>query len=329
MALLTPLAFDTAQRALLDYGLELERLEPMVEGSVNSNFRLWTSEGQRYFARIYEEQAPDGALAELKLVGELDGLGIPVAPALEQKDGSLLHEVAGKPFAVFPWVPGDILCQARVTTSATRTLGQTLARLHQSTASVTPLGRGRFGPENLNERLALVAREGDPALQSAARDVQHELLTLLPRRNPELPKGVTHTDLFRDNVLWSGNAIQALLDFESAAQGSFVYDLMVTLLAWCYGSTLDPELALGLLSGYHEVRPLSEAELSELEIEGRFACLRFATTRMTDYSLRCAQGAAPGRDFRRFLARKRELEQGALLPLLDRLRAQGQSATLS
>jgi len=42
------------------------------------------------------------------------------------------------------------------------------------------------------------------------------------------------------------------------------------------------------------------------------AALRFCITRITDYSMRAAPGEPPKRDFRRFVARLRELEAGAL-----------------
>ena len=55
MARLTPLAFSDARRLLADYGLELTTWQPLDAGSVNSNFSGTTSDGRKFFARIYEE----------------------------------------------------------------------------------------------------------------------------------------------------------------------------------------------------------------------------------------------------------------------------------
>jgi homoserine kinase type II len=320
MALLTSIPPETAHALLSDYGLLLEKLEPMAEGSVNSNFRIWTSGGERYFGRIYEEQAQNGALIELQLVGELKQAGLPVATALPRTNGKLVHEVLGKPFALYPWVDGDILCQARVGSGAVLRVGQALARLHSCSVNVTQLGAGRFGPEQLLARLDVVDGLGDTTLKQAANFVRSKLLHYVALRNPDLPTGVTHTDLFRDNVLWQGAEIAALIDFESAARGAFIYDLMVTLLAWCYTDKFEPELIAALFSGYTGVRQLTLEETAALGVEAALACLRFATTRMTDYSLRTAPGAQPTRNFRRFLARLEQLEAGALVQSLTRLR---------
>jgi len=326
MALLTPLSLESARELLVDYGLGLREIEPLQAGSVNSNFRLVSDRGERYFARIYEEQDRTGALSELERVSELARAGVPVANAVPRLDGGLVHEIHGKPFAVYAWLDGEILCQARVDARAAQAVGTALAQVHLAGERLPPLGAGRFGPTQLAERLDLVEARGDAALREAARFVREKYADYLPRRRNDLPHGMIHSDLFRDNVLWRGPQILALIDFESVSAGPYLYDLMVTLLAWCYSDHLDRGLATAMLNGYASVRPLSEAELENAGVEAAFACLRFATTRMTDFSLRTAPGAAPKRDFRRFLSRLAEVEAGALAEPLQTLRPHGVGA---
>lgn len=320
MALLTALPAPDARRLLAQYGLELSSIEAMQEGSVNSNFRITCADGQRYFARIYEEQELSGAKAELLLVHELSRAGIPTVSAVPGLDGQLVRQALGKPFALYPWIEGEIPCQASVTPELVTKLGRQLARLHRASGAVTPLGSGRFGPETLPARLDVIEREGSAELASAAGFVREKLLFYQERRDQALPSGVIHSDLFRDNVLWQDGQIVALLDFESASHGPFAYDLMVTALAWCYSERFEPELLESLLTAYHAERPLVVPELDALLTEAALGCLRFATTRMTDYSLRAAPGTQPLRDFRRFLSRLAELEAGVLAAPLERLR---------
>jgi homoserine kinase type II len=123
---------------------------------------------------------------------------------------------------------------------------------------------------------------------------------------------VVHGDLFRDNVLWKDGELLALLDFESAFHGPFLYDLIVTMAAWCYRDAFDLELAKGLAEGYGAERPLEPREKHALRVEGALGMLRFATTRITDFSLRVPKGEKPVRDYRRFLARLSFVEAGAL-----------------
>ncbi len=319
MALLTRIDDRAARELLRGYDLEPTTFEALEAGSVNSNFRFTTTDGRAFFARVYEEQGRAGALTELRLLQKLAARGVPVALPQPLTNGELVHEHQGKPFAVYPFIEGDILCQGRVTESACRAVGRALGIVHSSPVSELGLGFGRFTFEELDRRLAMVDESGREDLIAAAAHARSLMRKYGPLRRADLPMGLIHGDLFRDNVLFRGDGLAALLDFESASQGTFAYDLMVTVLAWCFGDELDPKLAGAMISAYHEVRPLSRVELDSLVIEGAAACIRFTCTRLTDFSLRVPEGATPKRSYKRFLQRLEALESGVLTPILANL----------
>jgi homoserine kinase type II len=258
---------------------------------------------------VYEEQGMPGALAELRLLTELSRSGVPTTEPLAPEGDSAT--VRGKPFALYPWIDGEILCQARVTEAHARAVGTALAHLHLSTPAVTPLPGGRFRVTDLKDRLDRIERDS-PEHRDAVLHIRRRLDHYSKRRSAEIPSGVIHGDLFRDNVLWHGDRIAALIDFESASTGPFVFDVMVTIHAWCYGDAFHPDLVHAFFSGYQTVRTLETAERASLVTEGALAALRFATTRITDFSMRAPPGSPPLRDYRRFLARLEALENGAL-----------------
>ena len=299
------------------YGLEVSSVQALRVGSVNSNFRLETAAGRRFFLRVYEEQGLVGARRELGMIEELARLGIPTPAPLERVSGGKVAEHAGKPVGLHPWVEGEILCFARITPLVARQLGRALARVHACSERLTEIPEGRFRVQDLYSRLEHVERvDGSYAADSA--QIRQRLVhytQLLDSAGP-LPRGLIHGDLFRDNVLWQGGELRALLDFESASLGVFGYDLMVCVHAWCYGDAYDTSLVAALFDGYSAERALDPAERSALPALGALAALRFATTRITDFSLRAAPGAAPVRDYRRFLARLSALEAGVLEPII-------------
>lgn len=312
MALLTELSLASAIPLAASFGLELRHIEPLTAGSVNSNFRLRDAAGQTYFARLYEEQDHAGAVREHALVAALDEAGVPVVRALVNRDGGSLADFEGKAFAVFPWIEGEILCQGLVSPAACRELGAALAGVHRSTSRAPALPEGRFRIPDLRERLKRVEAAGRASLLPDVSAIQARLDHYESRRATGLEQGICHGDLFRDNVLWQGPKLRALLDFESACAGNYAYDLMVTTLAWCYGAEFDLALVQALFDGYRRVRPLPPAEVAALKTEGAVACLRFASTRLTDFSLRVPDGAEPVRSYKRFLARMNAIEAGAL-----------------
>lgn len=317
MALLTSLPLETAEGLGRAYGVELTALEPLALGSVNSNFRARTADGRTLFARLYEEQGAAGAAAELALLAALARAGVPVAEALPHAVPAPEH--AGKPFVLFPWIAGESLCLQRVDESACRKLGAALARVHLTSGAVPQLGPGRFGPSDMQERLDRVESVTDRAdLLAAVARARALYARLVPARDAALPSGIVHGDLFRDNVLWAHGELAALLDFESAFHGPFVYDLLVTVCAWCFRSSFELANVRALSDGYQAVRPLTRAEIAAVPVEGALACLRFVSSRLTDFELRALPGAPPGRDYRRFFQRLEAIESGAFQDLLGR-----------
>jgi homoserine kinase type II len=311
MALLTELPIDAARRLASAFGVDLVALEPLALGSVNSNFRARAADGRVLFLRLYEEQGQAGARSEMALLAALARGGVPVAEALPH--GEELPEHAGKPLALFPWVEGEIRCSTGVTTSDARAVGAALARVHLASGAIDRLGPGRFGPDDMLRRVARVESEGGrPELAADLARIRAHYERLVPARDAALPSGVVHGDLFRDNVLFQDGRVVALLDFESAFHGPFVYDLMVTLAAFCYRSRFELDLSRAMVAGYVAERPLSAEERGAIRVEGALGCLRFAVSRITDFELRSPPGVPPARDYRRFLSRLDAIEGGAL-----------------
>src|SRR5450432_616028 len=202
------------------------------------------------------------------MVERLAAAGVPSAPPVRRSDGGLVSELRGKPAALFVWRPGTIRCGAQVTPGDTRAVGQALARVHVA-GGAEAREPSRFRYEGLCARLDRVARSGDARFAPAVPALRDALASAHESRPAGLPRGLIHGDLFRDNVLWSGDGtLVALLDFESASDGTFAYDLMVTVLAWCVGDDLDVERARAMREGYEQVRKLDDRERDALAAEG-------------------------------------------------------------
>ncbi|MBK8215903.1 MAG: homoserine kinase [Myxococcales bacterium] len=318
MAIRTPLTPEDVAPCLSAIGHDARSvtLEPVHAGTVNTSYVARLASGARVFLRLYEQQDPSGAAREAALLGRLAARDVPTPGPLVRADGAYVTLVHGKALVAFPFLEGETTCQAGVTPTKLRAVGTALARLHLAVDGV-PAPRGRFEREDL---LRLVSTFGvHPSC--SVRETAPFLARELSRddgpaaRDPSLPGGLVHGDLFRDNVLFRGDELAALLDFESACEGTFVYDLAVVFLSWCYGASFDWDLARALVAGYEVVRPLERREWNAFFAEARFGCLRFATTRIADDTIRV------GKHYRRFLARLTALEAVGPSGLAERLRA--------
>jgi homoserine kinase type II len=310
VAVLTRIDERDATSLLSMYGLaDLCALEGVAGGSVNSNFAIELP-GRRLFLRLYEEQDRQGALRETAMLDRLSSAGVPTPAPLRRLDGARVSEVRGKPAALFPWRNGRMRCQAGVTVRDAAHIGESLARVHVAGAGETA-APGRFRYEDMALRLDRIASSGDERFVPMVPRLRALLERVHGDRDSGIPRGLTHGDLFRDNVLWDdGGGIAALLDFESACEETFAFDLMVTVLSWCVGDDLDPRLARALCDGYEGIRPLSEREKGALRGEGMFAALRFTITRITDYAMRKGgDGPRVVKDWRRFMKRFDRLDE--------------------
>jgi homoserine kinase type II len=285
MALRTRLD-DGEARALCDaYGLELESLEPLPAlGTVNSNFRLRAS-GRVWFLRLNEGKRDEDVAGEVAIVDGLRAHGLPTPEIVRARDGRAIVPAAGRPATLFPWIDGHE-AQPNAKEPATVTLaGTALARLHRAGwgATAAELPRNHYSLDALETRLESFA--DDLRVADIVPALRYELHRA--RRRRPGPSGLIHQDLFPDNVLVDGaGALVAVLDFEQATYGLYVYDLAVALNAWCWtGSRIHKPAADALVAAYEAVRPLEPAERSRIIDEARLSSARFAITRITDVFL--------------------------------------------
>ncbi len=313
MAILTELNIDEIRGACAAFGVRAAKAEGVLAGSVNTNYAITTEEGGRFFLRLYEEQDHAGAAREAALADALVRAGVPTPAPLPRTDGLGFTALRGeKAIALYLFVAGTIRCQKSVTPGDAHAVGRALARVHLAgkdlPAALT--GPSRFGADAIRARLDGLRCRELPAEVASARD---RLLGSLDgiaepaAGTPELP--LVHGDLFRDNVLFHERGL-VLLDFESASRGTASFDLAVTVLAWCFGDGFDTSLSRSLVEGYMSARELSPEEIADVPRAARLACVRFATTRITDYELRPA-GVGIKKDFRRWIARLDAIEEAS------------------
>ena len=305
MAQFRSLQADDVREIVALFGLGYVTHQPIAAGTVNTNVRVETEAGFR-FLRINEGKAAGDVAREAAIVAYVAARGVSTPAPIPTVTGEAFAPWRGELVSLFPWRAGRTLGRAELTSAHARAAGAALARLHLAGAAFPDERPGRYEPDEIDRRLAAVraVAASDPALEAAVAELGPELSALPRSRRPDLPLGLIHGDLFVDNVLFEGEELAALLDFEQASWGRWAYDLAVTVLAFGFGrDDFRPELTRGLVEAYAALRPPTADERAGFGAELRFAACRFAVTRITDVHLKRTAGAAPGKDFRRYLQR--------------------------
>jgi hypothetical protein len=112
-------------------------------------------------------------------------------------------------------------------------------------------------------------------------------------------------------LLFRGEKIVGLLDFEAACHGKFLFDLATAINALCYSDGhYVSERFEALLAGYQSRRPLSLVEWDAFPNELRFSALRFTVTRLKDFFLHPMDDRSRvNKDFREFFERLQVLRR--------------------
>ena len=115
--------------------------------------------------------------------------------------------------------------------------------------------------------------------------LQNEIAAFDRNRRDDLPSGIIHADLFKDNVLLDGETVAGFIDFYYACNGDFIYDLAIAVNDWARtaDNTLDHTLEAAFIRGYESVRPLSDEERAYYPTAQRAGCIRFWVSRLLDF----------------------------------------------
>jgi homoserine kinase type II len=262
---------------------ELVRYWPAPGSAQNNSYFLRTLRDGRereYLLRIIEHASSAGG-PYVALLEHCADAGLPVAPVVRNRDGSVYDVLDGNAVLLTPRLPGRHVYNPTV--KQVQALARFTGRLHMAGAELRmpPFPRG---PQWLAERFAAIDFEVGFTRSDLLSDTVGRVTSMLERTDVrELPTGVIHGDLFRDNVLFNERGLTGVLDFYNAADGYLVYDLAVAANDWCSDANgiLDPERTVALLREYHQLRPLNRQELWFFSGFTLYAALVFWLSRLS------------------------------------------------
>lgn len=203
---------------------KLRSCAPISAGSVETNYMVELDSG-RYVLRYYEGRTLEQVEFERALLDYLSAQGFPCAPGITPPDGRV-PEYRGKPALLFKYMPGEHI--SAPSPARTRALIELIARLSALTRGLKlPNSDARltYRPAQLLELAARRAAELGSRRAYAKLDWYRAELESL-----ELPQGlelgVCHCDFHYTNILYIGDSISALLDFDDANETYLYFDIV-------------------------------------------------------------------------------------------------------
>lgn len=280
MSVYTPVSTDDLRAWLRNYSLgALRELKGIASGIENSNFFVITTHG-RYVLTLFEKLTPDELPYFLSLLAHLSRHGIPCPSPIANLENEFLGALNGKPACLVSCLEGKSLEQPDARHCAQ--VGEMLAGLHLAGKSYPAFMPNPRGPQWWKTTAGSVAERLAPA---QARLLWEELRFQSLYRFEDVPRGVIHADLFRDNVLFHDDTLSGVIDFYYACNDAWLYDVAIAVNDWCVAAdgALDPARALALLDAYHQTRPFTAIERGAWPVMLRAAALRFWLSRLYDF----------------------------------------------
>jgi len=269
---------------------QLVSAKGIAEGVSNSNWLIETTgssgSGTRFVLTMYERRIEISDLPFfLGLLDHLADHDCPVPRTIHDRDGAAYRMLDGKAVALIEFLPG--VSVDHPTPAQARSVGQALAQIHLAARDFDQSRYQTLGLAAWDDLIDKCGAEELAKIDPQLSDIAFTELSWLAGEWPGgLPHGVTHCDLFPDNVLMLGDKVSGLIDFYFAANDIFAYDLAVTHAAWSFdasGKDFRADISAALIAGYEDVRPMSDIEHECLPILARGACMRFIASRSEDW----------------------------------------------
>ena len=300
MAVFTQVSENDARSLLADYTLgDFHALKGIAAGIENSNFFLTTSQGE-YVLTVFEVLKAEQLPFYIELMNHLAEKGIPVPQPQTRKDGKRLTTLHGKPAAIVSKLPGSFEPKPNIQHCAIA--GETLAYAHRAGLDFPITQPNLRGLPWWEQTAPTVLPFLEQPLAQLLQDTLAEQQSLAQTQDYlSLPRGPSHCDLFRDNVLFAGTTeapvMGGFIDFYFAGVDTWIFDVAVSVNDWCIdhsNGVFQPELLESWLTAYASVRPFTEAEMRIWPAILRGAALRFWISRLYDFYLpRPAQTLKP------------------------------------
>jgi homoserine kinase type II len=321
MAVYTKISKKEFNEIGADYGLpRVNATREISEGSVNTHYVVDTAKG-KFLVKIDEVKSEMEVKRELDLLVFLRKHGFPCPVPLTDRRGRQYREWDGKLLSMYRYIDGHVVDPEDLTPGQLENVGRVLADLHLIGKAYKKGIDNRFGFERVAE-VYFDARGRLPHyFKKIIRTLDEEVEYLSHYLEGKLPKGIIHGDLFPDNIKFKGEKIVAVLDFEAACRGKFIFDLATAVNALCFE---DRRYSLkrfeALIAGYEALRTLSLAEWDAFPNELRFSAFRFSVTRLRDFFLNPAdERQRINKDFQDFYERLlilRRERSGGMEPIL-------------
>ena len=258
---------------------DLINFKGISSGVTNSNYLIQMAHSN-YILTIFEHNNIEELPFYIDLMTYLAKENFLCPRPIENKNGQALGLLKEKPALMVSFLDGKE--KAIRSPKSCYLVGQYLAKLHLTANNFPQLNKNTRGLDwvsdmylNLKKYLSLE----DQGILELEINYHKEMDKV------ELPEGIIHGDLFKDNVLFLNDKVSGFIDFYYACNEKFIYDIAIAINDWCIDQDgqINKSMFLEFIKGYRSERKLTDNEQEYLNVALRLAALRFWLSRLEDF----------------------------------------------
>ena len=279
MSVYTNLSTKDVSLLLSKYNIgALRSFKGISDGITNTNYFLNTSKG-KYVITIFEDITEIKVKKYLKLMNFFSSNSMCCPEIMLTKSGGILSRVKSKPCSIMEKLPGNTIDKTNV--SLCKSIGSIVGNFHT-------IG-SKYNFKISNSRNVKWVEKNILKIKNHISGEQLDILNYSSKVfrkvfEMDLPNGMIHSDLFRDNVLAKGDKVTGIIDYYYSFNGPLIYELGVIINDWCINKDGSINLIKynGFLNNYNLKRKLTATEKKQMNNAMIAAGLRFYLSRLVD-----------------------------------------------
>jgi len=275
------------------------------EGIQNTNYKIGI-DSKEFILTIYENMSDIKDIEFfLELMMYLSSNNIKCPTPIKNLDSKFIGKIKSKPAVILTFLKGKSI--SAVSKGNTFELGKALADMHLNVQNFNLKKKNDLSLSGWKNLLGVNKEKLNKLEVNLYEKLTKEFKKIQDNWPNTLPSGIIHADLFPDNVLFLDNKVSGLIDFYFSCTDFFAYDLSICVNAWCFDNNnkFSKDNVRALISGYQEIRALSEEELNSLPILCSGSALRFLLTRVDNLDSSNSKDIVNYQDPNEFLSRLR------------------------
>ena len=263
---------------------KIKSFKGIKQGIENTNYLL-KSKKKKYILTIFEKRVTEQELPFfINLKNFLNKNNFKCPKAISDKNGKILKRIKNKTAVIISFLEGKSIEEPN--SEMCREVGKMVADLHNLTINFDEKRPNSLDLQDWKEIYKKCLNNKSEKFNETMYLLKNELDYLENYWPTNIPCGVIHADLFRDNIFFKDEKISGVIDFYFACYYFYIYDLAIVINDWCFsenGQYFNKENCLIILGEYQKLRELSDIEKKSLNILLRAAAVRILCTRVHDY----------------------------------------------